>query len=93
MNKYLLTSYNIPGPIWGSEATAINKVCKISILRQLADKCNTNINKSTGKCQLVVSTVQREQIGCCDEECLNGRFRIIGRKQAFEDHEENILGR
>lgn len=63
LNKYLLTAYYIPGPVWGAETLAVNKVYGIPVLRQLADKSKTNINKSTRKCQLVISTMLRVKIG------------------------------
>ena len=62
MNKYLLTACNCPGPVWVSETTAIKKVCKGSLLRQLTDKCNTNITKIR-KCALVISPMQRDKTG------------------------------
>lgn len=62
MNKYLLTAYNILGPVCVSETTAINNIFKVSILRQLTDKCNTNINKIR-KCPLVINPMQRDKIG------------------------------
>lgn len=42
---------------------------------------------------LVISVMQSDKIGWCDEEHINGYFRIARRSQTFEDHGENVLGR
>lgn len=91
IEQIFMTAY-IQSSVWGAQATDVNKVYKLPVLRQLADKSNTNIKKATRWCQLVISTMQRDKIGWCGEECLNGYFRITGRNQTFEDHGDNILG-
>lgn len=69
LTKYLLTDYYIPSHVWDAETTTVNRYIRF-LFSDNVDRSNANINKSTRKCHLMISTTQRGKIGCCDKSAL-----------------------
>lgn len=93
--KHLLSLPEGPGLLLVLVDTTNWELCRFPVSSKVTRGKWHKPNRASRTCQLAVSMASRVRIGRCNQEKLNGHFRITRRQRhlTLEDHRESISGR